>query len=276
MARAKFWDQFNLSTVVLNDIWEGAQSRFSDLDDPFRFRGITYDDALVLYSTEPDGTKLWFEQYGNLVANANDSLTGNITAIATWFLEAGEDEEFYNSYISGFSVDVKTLTDAMKSPGTADDLAIFRQMFSKSDTIRLSAFDDDIFGWKGNDTIFGGRGDDSISGDSGKDRLLGEAGNDILSGGKGRDALDGGLGKDTLTGGASVDQFLFNQTSGRDTVTDFQDGFDRIVISTGAESLADLTITSGTGGVIVAFETVRILLSGEVMGSITAADFDFV
>ncbi|RID93598.1 hypothetical protein D2N39_01385 [Gemmobacter lutimaris] len=75
---------------------------------------------------------------------------------------------------------------------------------------------------------------DTLTGNSADNVLYGNAGNDLLSGGDGIDRLVGGLGQDTLTGGAGEDVFFFtrvadsNLTSGRDTITDFVSGTDKI------------------------------------------------
>jgi len=63
----------------------------------------------------------------------------------------------------------------------------------------------------------------SISGTANRDTLVGSAGDDVIS---------GGIGADTLTGGAGADQFVFTSLrDGTDTITDFQPGIDRIVLT---------------------------------------------
>ncbi|MBE2897014.1 hypothetical protein HPC38_09045 [Pasteurellaceae bacterium HPA106] len=58
-------------------------------------------------------------------------------------------------------------------------------------------------------------------------------GNDTLNGGAGDDILFGGAGNDTLSGGEGADKFVFlvNSNSGKDTITDFKAGEDKIVLS---------------------------------------------
>ncbi|WP_338067654.1 VCBS domain-containing protein, partial [Neisseria weixii] len=60
-----------------------------------------------------------------------------------------------------------------------------------------------------------------------------DGGNDTLIGGSGNDILFGGAGNDTLTGGVGADKFVFlaNGNSGRDVITDFQAGKDKVVFA---------------------------------------------
>lgn len=51
--------------------------------------------------------------------------------------------------------------------------------------------------------------------------LTGNSAANLLDGRKGDDILDGGAGADQLSGGRGADQFVFNTTSGLDTITDF-------------------------------------------------------
>lgn len=66
----------------------------------------------------------------------------------------------------------------------------------------------------------------------------GTAGRDVLAGSAGDDAITGGIGADVLTGGAGGDQFVFTSLrDGLDTITDFQPGSDRIVLTALLKSL---------------------------------------
>lgn len=76
----------------------------------------------------------------------------------------------------------------------------------------------------GNDTVYGFHGDD---------RIKGGDGDDVIHGGFGDDKLLGGNGNDLLSGGAGEDSFFFKQNAvldNHDVITDFESGFDKIVL----------------------------------------------
>lgn len=96
-----------------------------------------------------------------------------------------------------------------------------------------------IFGGGGNDSIigggfldavFGGNGNDTLTGGAGSDRLSGGSGNDVIVGGVGLDRIAGEGGDDTMSGSVGRDIFVFGIVSGNDTVTDFENGTDKINI----------------------------------------------
>ncbi len=73
--------------------------------------------------------------------------------------------------------------------------------------------------------------------------FIGTSGRDTLVGTAGDDSITGGAGADTLTGGAGRDQFIYNSVmDGIDTLTDFEAGIDRIVLT---RLLQTLGISSG-------------------------------
>jgi Ca2+-binding RTX toxin-like protein len=85
----------------------------------------------------------------------------------------------------------------------------------------------------GNDSVNGGAGNDSITGNAGADVLLGGAGKDTLLGGGRDDILCGGASSDRMTGGAGADRFVFveHKVGDADTITDFTQGQDKIVVA---------------------------------------------
>jgi CSLREA domain-containing protein len=100
--------------------------------------------------------------------------------------------------------------------------------------------DDVINGQGGDDRIDGKSGNDLLRGSIGNDTLLGSAGDDIIVGGAGQDSLIGGTGNDilftsdyadTLTGGSGNDQFVYQASSFNNTITDFNQSEDKLVLT---------------------------------------------
>lgn len=148
-----------------------------------------------------------------------------------------------------------------------------------NDTINLGGGTNTAFGEAGDDRINGGAGVDLVDGGAGADKISGGAGNDVLAGGFGNDAIRGQAGQDrifgddgddgifgggaadVLTGGAGADTFFYqsgtdSSTSipassggGRDTITDFVSGTDKIDI----RSIS----TTGTGGAVLNGSTIN-------------------
>jgi Ca2+-binding RTX toxin-like protein len=94
---------------------------------------------------------------------------------------------------------------------------------------------ENAFGGAGMDSIFGDGGANVLKGNGNDDTLSGLGGNDQLFGGDGADELLGLKGADILTGGNDADKFTFDNLSdstvaksGRDTITDFETGVDKI------------------------------------------------
>jgi len=85
-----------------------------------------------------------------------------------------------------------------------------------------------VQGTEGANQIFASAGDDVLRGNGGRDALFGEAGNDKLVGGAKADTLNGGDGDDLLIGGTGFDMFIFS--GGADTIADFKDDADTILI----------------------------------------------
>ncbi len=79
---------------------------------------------------------------------------------------------------------------------------------------------------------------------------------DLIDGGAGNDTPTGGMGRDVMTGGAGRDVFVFTDPAespadaGRDIITDFAPGFDRIDLSAFGDGLKFIgrAAFSGTPG----------------------------
>lgn len=143
-----------------------------------------------------------------------------------------------------------------------------------NDLLRGNSGNDLLLGRNGNDTLSGSSGNDRLYGGGNNDRLFGGANNDQLNGGSGADRLSGGGGSDILTGNSGADVFVFETTSGTDTVTDFTDGTDLILFDGG--SFAELTITAVGSDVRVSSTSGgTMMLEDTTVSMITASDFIF-
>ncbi len=119
--------------------------------------------------------------------------------------------------------------------------------------------EDEMYGLGGDDHLMGNAGDDLLVGGDGNDRLSGDLGNDILNGGAGDDILSGGVGADVLTGGAGRDIFLLEMSRGRDMITDFELGIDRLGMTAGL-ALADLNFLQRTNGTLIRTQEMALAL----------------
>lgn len=141
--------------------------------------------------------------------------------------------------------DLRSTFTGAPVPVQGDDRALIGT--SGANTLTGGRGNDVLLGRAGNDTLIGGPGADILIGGTGNDDLRGDAGNDLLMGGDGNDILSGGSGNDILTGGAGADRFVFN--GGRDIVTDYEQGIDRIVLGpevwSGLTSPADVLFVYG-------------------------------
>ena len=77
-----------------------------------------------------------------------------------------------------------------------------------------------------------------MRGDDQDNRIEGSFGDDTLEGSAGDDTLVGAQGDDMLTGGEGADAFVCNADyhTGNDTITDFEEAVDQIVVYGDAEA----------------------------------------
>jgi Ca2+-binding RTX toxin-like protein len=127
-----------------------------------------------------------------------------------------------------------------------DDTAVggsgIDSLFGGNGNDRLDGGSEDdryVGGDAGNDTITGGLGMDRLYGGADADRLLGGDGNDRLFGGTGADRIygdagddivQGEAGNDYLYGNAGMDRFVFDPGNGADTIYDFTNDVDTMLI----------------------------------------------
>lgn len=106
--------------------------------------------------------------------------------------------------------------------------------------------------------------------------LYGAGGNDTLIGGSSTDYLYGDTGNDTYTGNGGFDYFLHDNTFGADTITDFTQGDDVMIIRTaGVASMANIVITQDGADALLTMGANSIRLTGVTAANLTAADFIF-
>ncbi len=223
-----------------NDTLYGGDDSFSDT-----LQGGTGDDSL----NGGSGNDVLLGGSGNDTLNDGTSYDDVLNG------GKGFDVADYSDAANGLYVDLGAGTAWRVGTGEMDTLHSIEAVLggSGSDTILGKANansmtgiggDDTLIGRGGNDTLQGGPGNDSLEGDNGADRLYGGNGQDVLDGGAGRDLLVGGQGRDFLTGGDGNDRFDYNSltdskvgTHGRDKITDFVHGEDRIDVS-GIDAIA--------------------------------------
>jgi Ca2+-binding RTX toxin-like protein len=181
-----------------------------------------------------------------------------------------------------------------------------------NDVLAGGGGNDILYGLGGGDTFFGNAGFDTVSyalassgvyvffadlgnatGEAAGDRefssieaITGSAFNDVIgmgdfadtiSGGAGNDILFGQGGNDTLIGGSGADLFAYLAAGfGSDTITDFQDGLDRIDFSRmSGVAFSSLNLTQTASGVRVTLGADNLLIAGATLANITQADFLF-
>lgn len=178
------------------------------------FSAYGFEDSTPYGLGENDGAV----QGSGLVALADGRFA------ASWTHDGVTETQIFDSRDQGIALTGKGLADSFVG-------SIY------NDTIAGEAGADKISGWDGRDLLYGGAGADALDGGFGidrlyggvgADRLYGRSGADRLYGGYGNDTLNGGLGKDLLGGGQGADVFVFAPGDGRDRISDFQDGQDRL------------------------------------------------
>ncbi len=217
---------------------------------------------------------------------ANGQMTPSVAAldqggfIVTWESNGQDGNIFgvYGQMFSYASVDFTSGDDTVTlyGPGQSVD------GLGGADNITGANYADGkdiISGGNGKDTLYGKKGNDTLKGDKGDDMHYGGKGEDKVKGGKGDDKLFGGKGNDKLTGGAGKDVFVFAKKEGKDTITDFQNGKDKIDLSafnfaSKAAALAKFyEIGSGSNDKLgFDFKGTEIIVKGIDMGDLNGAD----
>jgi serralysin len=120
----------------------------------------------------------------------------------------------------------------------------------------------------------------------GDDTIIGGTGNDTIDAGAGDDTITGGAGNDTITLGSDADWLVFNSLTGNDTIGDYFDVNDTILLSKGtfaglgpvgslsaAEFYSSVTATEGVASSNrIVYNTTTGDLWYDPDGSVTSAD----
>jgi Ca2+-binding RTX toxin-like protein len=278
MAEFRSWDQFSLRHINLNTRFNQATNRSFTDDETFDIHDVTYDHRLELFfDTRGMDRADSFYGSGIKLDNENHVSAGEINAIYSWHRFANSDKWYYNFEVRDFSISAVDLHEAQMSRGKADDMRLFQEILAGDDKIVMSRYADWMAGYSGNDDMRGFGQNDTLLGGSGDDAMKGDGGNDVLLGGDGSDTLRGGSGTDRLSGANDGDRdlFVFTALSGRDTITDFENGTDRINIQSGGGSFRALKIVDTGSDVEVRFKNAVIVIQDIGRGQVDASDFIF-
>ena len=234
-----------------------------------RLKGTGFDD--ILYGSLNQQDRLFGDAgddqlYGR---GGNDYLFGEAGAD---YIDGGDGIDYASYFTSSAGVRVNLENIAFNQGDAAGDVFVSIERFFGS------SHDDTFIGAASADFFRGNDGADSLIGKGGDDRLFGENGDDSLNGGAGIDRLYGGEGTDMLTGGSNRDLFYFQDQGGDDTITDWQDGTDRMVFfaESGVDEFADLTIAQQGNDTLITYVEGTILLEGILASDIDAGDFAYL
>jgi Ca2+-binding RTX toxin-like protein len=116
-----------------------------------------------------------------------------------------------------------------------------------------------VLGLDGDDTIIG------ILSQAGS--YNGGSGNDVIIGGNLNDTITGGAGNDTLTGGSGADTFTYAAGDGLDTVNDFSDSGDNLIVP--PRPVTSAPIQNGSDVDVSVNSTLAIKLKNVFLSSLT-------
>lgn len=135
---------------------------------------------------------------------------------------------------SGLSAQIYDFDNFTQAPaftivdsGGVDELDCSRYNAAQRIDLKGGAWSD-VGGLKGNIGIYISTVIENAAGGAGADVLLGNAAANFLVGNGGADRLNGRGGRDRLSGGEADDRFIFQDGSGRDRITDFVSGLDKV------------------------------------------------
>ncbi|UTW54603.1 calcium-binding protein [Kordiimonas sp. SCSIO 12610] len=226
-----------------------------------------------------DGLDDFFSSAGN------DIMTGGEGADYFFF-----DDQSGNDTITDFDpgngdallIQVSGLRfEDLKTEQTDDGLVV---TWGDNNSVLLQGFDGDLSSdWVFTDVptegdIAGPFSADTDTGDQSLEKDInvfeGTEEDDVITGTNGVDMISGGAGNDELTGGEASDFFVFDATSGNDTIKDFKAGEDLIDLANLDVQFDDLKITQRDGNTLIEADGISVLLEG-VTDTLSEANFVF-
>lgn len=234
-----------------------SDTMFTEIfDQDNRDRFVVFSDASLIPEPDSAGTRFADEIVGGTRADFLAGLGGGDTLIG----RGGAD-----------TLDGGAGNDRLTGNGGSDELI----GGGGKDTLLGGGGRDKLNGGGGKDLLEGGGGRDQLRGGGGRDTLDGGGGKDTIEGGNGRDVIIGGRGSDILTGNGGADRFVFDRGNGRDTIADFQQNRDKIVVEGGITSFDDLKITQVGNAVQIQVVDTRVMIENDLIENFTASDFLF-
>ena len=233
-------DKIKFNVAITSNTVSGSNIIFKTAKGNVTVQNCKDKKITLIDSSGKETTKIYPEnplptgwKYGN---TAKTNMTASIASAANIDLT-----KTYGTSV--VTVDGSKITTARSFTGN-----------TKANLIKGGSGSDTIDGGTGADILYGGSGNDKIYGNTGNDKLYGDAGNDSLYGDTGNDSLYGGAGNDTLTGGTGNDVFIYE--GGKDVITDYTAGQDKIKISSGkitnkSYKNNDVVFTIGSGTLTV-------------------------
>jgi Ca2+-binding RTX toxin-like protein len=244
-------------------------------DSVLRVFDVNGNQLAVNDDNQAPGELSSLDSYIELTTNTTGQLFVGVSSFANFdydVINGGDDNG--DGFSSGNYQLAINVFNTINGNGSANNLS----GTSRSDFIRGLGGNDSLSGGEQNDNLSGDAGNDLLNGGNGNDTLFGGNGFDRLNGGSGNDVLQGQSGIDSLRGNAGADIFVLefdsSNTTG-DSVFDFQNGTDRILLGDGFSfidvELEQLSFNAGTS-ISIFGETIGTLV-GVDASSITAEDF---
>jgi Ca2+-binding RTX toxin-like protein len=225
------------------DAGAGADTIFSENDsDDDTVTGGAGSDTFIFAGNHADDTITDFEDGVDLI----DLTNYEVTDISDLTIR----QDGPNTVIEDYNIQSSIALENFQSSNLSNDDFIFRLISGTEgdDTITAEIISDGVTGGKPSDEA---------------DRIEALGGNDFVSGAGGEDDVDAGAGNDTifsgndsdddrLTGGAGNDVFVFAGVNADDTITDFEDGVDRIDLRNyDVNDISDLTIRQDGANTVI-------------------------